>query len=131
MNQTTPAGSDDLGEALIGRMIAEAGDPAVEPRAEHASELRSLILSRIPPGSRTAQLEEAAGARIWGSGRPGGGGTSSRDLSACERVAGGCPGATGKTLGAFPDGWPGWERVQRGLVQLEARGDRGPPWVGD
>ena len=53
MSRTTPAGSDDLDEALMGRMIAEAGDPAVEPRAEHVSELRSLILSRIPPARRT------------------------------------------------------------------------------
>ena len=53
MNQTTPAGSDDLDEELIGRMIAEAGNPAVEPRAEHVADLRSLILSRIPPARRT------------------------------------------------------------------------------
>jgi hypothetical protein len=53
MNQTTPAGSDDLGEEMMGRMIAEAGDPAVEPRSEHVSELRSLVLSRIPPARRT------------------------------------------------------------------------------
>ncbi len=54
MSQTTPAGSDDLGEQMMGRMIAEAGDPAVEPRGEHVSELRTLFLSRLPPIRRVA-----------------------------------------------------------------------------
>lgn len=56
MNQPT---SNNHGNDLddVGRWIAEAGDPSVEPRREHVEHLRALLLDRVGPvRRRTRQL---------------------------------------------------------------------------
>jgi hypothetical protein len=54
MNPVTPGGSDDEEEEPMRRLISEAGDPAVVPRAEYVSGLRRLILDRLGPPRRAA-----------------------------------------------------------------------------
>jgi hypothetical protein len=54
MNPATRNAHDDSDE-LMGRFLRDAGDPHVEPRTEHAAQLRSLLLERLGPtrfGSR-------------------------------------------------------------------------------
>jgi hypothetical protein len=50
MNPAMPDRADDEEEERwIGRLLSDAGDPAVVPRPEHVSSVRSLILSRLGP----------------------------------------------------------------------------------
>jgi hypothetical protein len=58
MNQLTPGRpeADDADErALMQRLISEAGDPAVVPRAEYVADLRSLILDRVGARQRAVR----------------------------------------------------------------------------
>jgi hypothetical protein len=56
MNAVTPGRADDgEEEELMRRLISEAGDPAVAPRDEYVSGLRSLVLDRLGPPRRTAR----------------------------------------------------------------------------
>lgn len=48
MCPTTPSPPDDE-EALMGLYLSEAGDPRVEARPEHVTELRTRILERLEP----------------------------------------------------------------------------------
>jgi hypothetical protein len=55
MNEVTPDRADDGEEELMRRLISEAGDPAVAPRDEYVSGLRSLVLDRLWPPRRDAR----------------------------------------------------------------------------
>ncbi len=52
MSPSTCDGRDPDAESLLQQVIAEAGDPAVEPRPEFVAELRSLLLERLGPPRR-------------------------------------------------------------------------------
>jgi hypothetical protein len=48
-----PATDPPEDDALIGRLVREAGDPRVEPRPEHVDAVRSLLLDRLGPPRAT------------------------------------------------------------------------------
>ncbi len=48
MNQPTPAAHDDV-DVVMRRLLAEAGDPRVEPRPEFVASLRSRVLEKVGP----------------------------------------------------------------------------------
>lgn len=48
MNRPTPERSDES-EEMMGRIIAEAGNPTVDIRPQHAGELRALLLDQLDP----------------------------------------------------------------------------------
>src|SRR5262245_35918863 len=54
MNQVTH-GQDDDEEEVMGRLISEAGDPTVSPRAEYTGALRSLILEPLASPRRRSR----------------------------------------------------------------------------
>jgi hypothetical protein len=63
MSTLTPDRADDhQEEELMRRLISEASDPAVAPRDEYVSGLRSLVLDRLGPPRRSARWRVLVGS---------------------------------------------------------------------